>query len=134
MYSGAVALVMGGVVMSLTQAMLSPLLATVVGVLLYSWLFKTAPVTSYVTYLVIDERGVEYVHSPGSDRRVSRYGWHQIEEVFANLASRGEEPGLTIKTNLPHLGGQCIFLPMFSENDCLAAVHAVRQGLHEQRA
>lgn len=120
--------------MSLTQAMLSPLLATVVGVLLYSWLFKTAPTTSYLTYLVIDEGGVEYVHSPGSDGRVSRYAWHQIEEVLANLASRGEEPGLTIKTSDRHLGGQSIFLPVFSENDCLAAAHAIRQRLHVQRA
>ena len=59
---------------SVVEASARPLVATMLGIALYVWLFRTEPKTLYFTYLILNEQGIEYVHTPDAARgRVSRY-------------------------------------------------------------
>ena len=106
------------------------------GIALYVWLFRTAAKTLYFTYLILNEQGIEYVHTPGAARgRVSRYAWSQIESVSIKLASRGEEEqGLSIKLASGYLGGLPILLPVFAEVDCVAVYGSMQKRLHQREA
>ena len=82
-------------------------------------------------YLILNEQGIEYVHTPGVARgRVSRYALSQIESVSINLASRSEEEqGLSIKLASGYLGGPPILLPVFAEVDCVAVYGSMQKRL-----
>lgn len=132
----AVVLVVGGLVTAVVEASPRPLVATMLGIALYVWLFRTAAKTLYFTYLILNEQGIEYVHTPGAARgRVSRYAWSQIESVSIKLASRGEEEqGLSIKLASGYLGGLPILLPVFAEVDCVAVCGSMQKRLHQREA
>ncbi len=129
----AVVLVVGGLVASVVQASVRPLVATMLGVAVYVWLFRTAAQTRYFTYFVLNDRGIEYVHTPGTSGRVTRYAWSQIERVSIKLGSRGEEDqGISIGLAGGHLGGLPILLPVFSELDCVAVYETMLSRLAQR--
>ena len=81
-------------------------------------------------YLVIDESGLRYVHTPGTTGRVSAYAWDEVQDVSAKLMSQGEDvQGLSILTNRTQLGGVRVLLPIFNEADCLEALEAASRWL-----
>jgi hypothetical protein len=129
----ALALVVGGIAGAVVEVSLRPLAAAALGVAIYVWLFRTAPQTLYFTYLTLDDRGIEYVHTPGLKGRISRYAWSQIEGVSIKLASHGEEvPGLSIKLANGYLGGVPVLLPVFAELDCVTVYNSMLKRLSRQ--
>ena len=127
-------LVVGGIAGAVVDASLLPTMASLFGVALFVWLFRTQPQMQHVEYIVIDDAGIMYVHAPGSTGRVSRYAWSEIKEVAVALGEHGAgAPGLILKTNRPHLGGVPVFLNVFSDQDAAAAHRAANEWLHHKR-
>jgi hypothetical protein len=117
----AAALLVGGCIGALARGSLAPLGFVLIGIAIYTWLFRTEPRVSYVEYFRLDASGVSFVHTPGQRGRVSRYAWSQIEGVSARLATHGEEiPGLVLRLRSAE-GGRELVLPVTGDADRMRA-------------
>lgn len=133
-FLAAVALAVASMMLALVKGSLVPLVATVVAVAWLVWLFRTQPIWKHVEYLILDNHGLKYVHTPGNKGRVSQYAWSEIQSVSMKLASNGDDvQGLSILTTRSSLGSLPVLLPVFSEQDCIAACKAVEKQLEERR-
>jgi hypothetical protein len=133
-FLAAVALAVAGMALALLRGSLLPLVATVVALAWLVWLFRTQPLVQHAEYLLLDNHGLKYMHTPGSNGRVSQYAWSEIQSVSVKLASKGEDfQGLSVLTTRSSLGGLPVLLAVFSEQDCIAACKAVEQQLEERR-
>ena len=123
-------LAVGGVVVAMNRASLLPLAATACALAWIVWLFRAQPKAVQFEYMVIDESGVRYLHTPWTAGRVSMYSWDEVQDVSAKLMSHGEDvQGLSILTNRAHLGGVRVLLPVFNEADCIEAFEAASRWM-----
>ena len=85
------------------------------------------PVYQYIVAVKIDSEGIWYLREPRPDATSGKFLWHEVKALSARLASHGEEnPGLEVVTTRFGPRGTPILVPIGSESDCLAALHAAR--------
>jgi hypothetical protein len=120
-------LVIGGLAWALTSSSALPLSASALGCALYATLLLKHPVYQYIVAVKIDSEGIWYLREPRPDAAAGKLLWHEVKGLSARLASHGEEnPGLEVMTTRFGPKGTPILVPIGSEPDCLAALHAAK--------
>ena len=120
-------LLIGGFVWALTASSVLPLSVSALGCALYATLLLKHPVYQYIVAVKIDSEGIWYLREPRPDAASGKFLWHEVKALSARLASQGEEnPGLEVTTTRFGPKGTPILVPIGSEPDCLAALHAAQ--------
>ena len=130
-------LLIGGLAWAFATSSALPLFVSALGCALYAALLRKHPIYQYIVAVKIDDEGIWYLREPRPGATAGRFSWHEVTGLSALLASHGEEnPGLEVITTRFGSKGTPILVPIGSEPDCLAALHAAQSfaNMHAQGA